>query len=136
MSLTPVEGDNGGQRDAPDEPDTPGLRRRLRRAVAGILSDLAGRLSVPLGGSDESGWADSGRRQTTGSTTAIRTGGQARLESGRERGGNDEHRTELPVLAGEEQSVEATVEGDTLRIHRPDSGEAYIESDVYERVER
>jgi hypothetical protein len=131
-----VEGEDGEPRDTPEERDTPGVRWRLYRAVAGVLSGLASRLWTHFGGTGDPGGGDCGRQRTTENPTAIRTSGQARLESGPEESRGDEDRPELPVVAGEQQSVEATVQGDTLRIHRPDSVEAYIESDVYERVER
>jgi hypothetical protein len=137
MSLTPIEGDNGDRGGAERDHDTPGVRQRVRRAVSTLLGRAAEHLRAAVRGAADTGESGSDDRSGGDAAAAIRPGAQARLESGRDgtRGGQDAT-PELPIVAGTDRPVEATVDGDSLRIHRPDNREAYISSDVYQRVRR
>jgi hypothetical protein len=138
MSFTPIEGETGTGEQTPDESATPGVRRLLYRAASGLVSGVLDRLPGPFprGESgdvtDDHPGQDPPRRETT-----IQPSGQARLEGEREEAQLvADTPPDPPVVVNQETPVEATVDDDTLRLHQPDSTEAYITSDVYRRIER
>ena len=145
MGLTPIESRSDEESEPRGGQDSPGVRQRVWRTVARLVADALdglGALLFPATGQSDytvRGKRDRRPQQKRKSrerreATAIRRSGQARLESGagqsRESIADDEpaHRRDL--------RIEAQVRGDTLRVYDPDSDDAYITSDSYERVER
>jgi hypothetical protein len=135
MSLSPIErqGESGaGARDGRGR----GVREWLARLVSRVADRVRGCLT---NAATDDGVAPasthSDRSQETGNTQSPQ-GGRASLESGPT--GRQLPATpsaELPTRPDHEAVIEATLEGDRLRIHQPGKREAYIVSDVYERVE-
>ncbi|MEF8979558.1 MAG: hypothetical protein V5A39_11920 [Haloarculaceae archaeon] len=134
MSLSPIErqGESGaGARDGRGR----GVREWLARLVSRVADRVRGCLTNAAQKADDS----AGTQPDSGHEAAElrpRQRDRATLESGPEvRQLPATASAELPAGPDHWGATEATLEGDSLRIHRPDSREAYIVSDVYERVE-
>ncbi len=134
MSLSPIErqGESGaGARDGRGR----GVREWLARLVSRVADRVRGCLTNAAQKADDS----AGTQPDSGHEAAElrpRQRDRATLESGPK-----VHQlpatpsAELPTRPDPEAAIEATLEGDRLRIHQPGKREAYIVSDVYERVE-
>lgn len=136
MGPTPID-DRGEERVDPSRVrDGQGVRRRLWGAV----SRLAARLFKTVGGVVASrgkrtqvsaGEAEGANGNRAREAVAIRPSGQARLESGPTDPGSDRSSD-----SEREPQVAARVRGGRLRVYHPENEDAYITSDVYERVKR
>jgi len=146
MGLTPIEDRSDAGDGTPRGDDTRGVRQRLRAAVSHLVGDVLGRISALLPASEDDRGAVSPNRGRGDRSTrndgiqreeaAIRPSGQARLESGRGKQQLPARRTDKTPVHRRKLQAEARRRGDTLRVYDPDREDAYITSDVYERVER
>ena len=135
MSLSPIE--RQGESDAGDRG---GRSRGLGRWLARLVSRVADRAR---------GWlASAAAVEADVPADTQRTRTPETADEQRQRPDRPSHESgqtgrqlpatppaELPARPDHEDAVEATLDGDSLRIHRPGEREAYIVSDVYERVE-
>lgn len=138
MGLTPIEdrSDTGAER--PREEGTPGVSQRVRSAVTRLIGGVfegLGKLFSPDGSAGEParGRTETNRRESA--DTALRKSGQARLESR-----SDRQLPEYPPNRKRDETqdgqIEARVRDDTLCLYDSGCRDAYITSDVYERVKR
>lgn len=133
MSLSPIE--RRGESDAGDRGErSRGVGGRLARLVSRVVD----RAREWLTSAAADGPADTQRARTPETADEQR---QRRDRTSHESGpaGRQLPATpsaELPARPDHEDAIEATLEGDSLRIHRPGERETYIVSDVHERVER
>lgn len=109
------------------------MRQRLRAIAARVVDRL--RTAVgKLRSSEESVEATTVDRQEDEQPSgSIQLRGQRQLEDKRR-----QRKTAQVHSSGadDNREVEASLEGDRLRIQESDSTDAYISSDVYERIER
>ena len=131
MSLSPIE-----RQGEPDAGDRCGRSRGVGGRLARLVSRLVDRAR---------GWLTSAAADGPAGTRSDRSPGRAETQR-RDRASHESGPTgrklpatpsaELPARPDHEDAIEATLEGDSLRIHQPGNREAYIVSDVHERVER
>lgn len=136
MGHTLIEGETGEESNSPRERDGAGVSRRVWRVVcslaARLLAAVAGVVvpaAQPTGGRTQ--YDRSTERPRSRDAVAIRPSGQARLESG-------------PASPPSDQSTDhesnpeiaARIRGGKLRVYNTENDEAYIDSDVHERIQR
>jgi hypothetical protein len=114
-------------------PGNGGARKRLRALAARVADSLrtaVGKLR-PSDGSVQTTTVD--RQENEQPSGSIQVRGQRQLEGKRR-----QRKTAQLHSSGadDNREVEASLEGDRLRIQESDSSDAYISSDVYERIER
>lgn len=138
MGLTPIEDHNDGGEQSADSETPPGVFQQVRTALSGLVGRVADGLWGLLGSPNGRGFdhRSDGRseREHVSDATAIKPGGQARLESGTDT--RQEQPTEATPAHRRELDVEGRLQDGTLRVYDPDSQDAYVSSDVYERIER
>lgn len=134
MGLTPIE-DREESRDRGPTADGPsGVRPRLRALATRLVDAVWDTIGGLLPGRGTSGGDATRGGGADGNCRAIRTSGERQLEGRRRR-----QTPQLPRGRNDAQTGEqwhATMVGDRLRIQDSDRPDAYISSDVYERVER
>ncbi len=136
MGHTLIEDRGDGGSNPSRGRDGRGVRQRLLGAVSVLAARLLGAVAgvfVPPGRrahATPQHDGDTERDQPRGAV-AIRPSGQARLESG-----PAGPRPDRSTGRGEEPEIAARVRGERLRVYDTDNDEAYVTSDVYERVER
>lgn len=136
MGPTLTEGRTDEGSDPSRERDGQGVRQRLVGAVtllaARLLSAVAGAFRPAEQGAREKQRSGGGTKgDQSREAVAIRPSGQARLESG-PAGPRSARTTDHE----NEPQIAARVRGDRLRIYDTEEDDAYITSDIYERVER
>jgi hypothetical protein len=146
MGLTPIEGGSDAGDGTPRGEDARDVQQRLRAAVSHLVGGVFERVSVLLpSGKDDRGAVPPNRGSRDRPArrdgiqreeAVIRPSGQARLESGRGKQQLPARRTDGTPAHRRELRAEARLGGDTLRVYDPDSEDAYITSDIYERIER
>jgi hypothetical protein len=135
MGPTLTEGRTDGRSDPSRERDGRGVRRRLWGAVSRLaeyLVDAVAGVFVAAGGPVRGNSEDRGaKKERSPDAVATRPSGQARLESG-----PAVPRLDQSTDSGNEPEVAARVRGQRLRVYDSENSDAYIASDVYERVKR
>lgn len=139
MSTTPVEGDGSEGESGPASRD---VRGRLRAFVRSVSRRIRRGLRTLLGGGATDGVQEASEsdRSTAGTGTAIRVGGQRRLEGDRaappavSRADGGEPRPAVPPRR--ETSVEGQIDGGRFRVYDAERSEAYVESDYWEQIRK
>lgn len=136
MGPTLTEGRTDEGSDPSRERDGQGVRQRLVGAVTFLAARLLGAVARALVPAEQRGRekqrsGGGAKRNQSRKAVAIRPSGQARLESG-----PTGPRSARTTDHENEPQIAARVRGERLRIYDTEEDDAYITSDVYERVER